>query len=179
LSRTRGHEEERMPITRLNRREFSLGLAVLLPGLEAAGQTEPAWNPGISETAQAIHQEVSFPANAKRIYALLLDARQFSKMTGGVATEINPEVGGAFSLFGGLIRGRQVDLVPGERIVQAWRSESWKPHLYSLASFVLAPEGPGTRLVFEHTGFPTGQAEHLASGWREHYWAPMKKFLAS
>jgi len=166
-----------MGIARLNRREFSLGLAMLLPGLEAAGSGAPAWNPGISGTAQAIHQQVTFAATPRRIYEVLLDATQFSKMTGGMATEITAEMGTPFSVFGGMIRGRQVDLVPGEQIVQAWRSQSWKPHQYSLASFVLTPEGAGTRLVFDHTGFPAGQAEHLASGWRDHYWAPLEKYL--
>ena len=172
-----GTEEEQMGITRFNRREFSLGLAVLLPALEARSSGAPAWNPGISGKAEAIHQEVRFAAPPKRIYEVLLDAAQFGKMTGGVATEITAEAGTPFSLFGGLIRGRQVDLVPGEQIVQAWRSQSWKPHQYSLASFVLGPDGAGTRVVFDHTGFPAGQAEHLATGWRDHYWLPLEKYL--
>jgi len=166
-----------MGSARFDRRELALGLAVLLPGLEAAASGAPPWKPGISGTAQAIHQEVSFAAPPGRIYQVLLDAAQFSKMTGGVATEITAEPGAPFSLFGGLIRGRQIDLVPGEQIVQAWRSQSWKPHGYSLASFVLVPEGAGTRVVFDHTGFPAGQADHLASGWRDHYWVPLEKYL--
>jgi activator of HSP90 ATPase len=35
-------------------------------------------------------------------------------------TQISREVGGAFSLFGGIIVGRHIELVPNERIVQAW-----------------------------------------------------------
>lgn len=86
--------------------------------------------------------------------------------------------GGTFTLFGGYIVGRQIELVPPELIVQAWRAGSWSPGVYSIARFQLGDEKGGTRLVFDHSGFPKGQAEHLASGWHEHYWDPQAKFLA-
>jgi activator of HSP90 ATPase len=86
-------------------------------------------------------------------------------------------VGGAFSLFGGHILGRQIELVPNQRIVQAWRTADWKPGVYSIAKFELAEEGSETRIVFDHTGFPAGQAAHLAEGWVGNYWAPLTKYL--
>ena len=160
----------------LTRRDFTLGVASVVPALTAATGKE-SWNSGISKNAEAIHQVVTFHAPPKRIYEVLIDAEQFSKMTGGMGTELGPAVGGAFSLFGGKIKGRQVELVPGQLIVQAWRSESWPPHWYSIARFDLAEQESGTKLVFDHTGFPIGAAEHLAAGWKDHYWVPLEKFL--
>ena len=29
------------------------------------------------------------------------------------------------------------------------------------------------------TGFPTGNAAHLAAGWHAHYWDPLEKILAA
>jgi hypothetical protein len=55
---------------------------------------------------------------------------------------------------------------------------NWKPGVYSLAKFELVEEGAGTRIVFDHTGFPKGDAEHLATGWKAHYWDSLAKFLA-
>jgi activator of HSP90 ATPase len=166
-----------MTIQGMNRRDFSVGLASLFPLLSAA-TAKGGWDPGISKKAEAIHQVVTFNAPPKRIYEVLLDAEQFSKMTGGMGTEISREAGGAFSLFSSQIKGRNLDLVPGQLIVQAWRSQGWGPHLYSLARFELIEQGPGTQLVFDHTGFPVGQAEHLATGWRDHYWVPLERYLA-
>ena len=86
----------------------------------------------ISRTAESIHQETVFKANRKRVYEALTDAQQFNKVTQISAamdssislekapTQISREVGGAFSLFGGIIVGRHIELVPNERIVQAW-----------------------------------------------------------
>ena len=79
--------------------------------------------------------------------------------------------------FGGIILGRHVELVPNRRIVQAWREVNWDPGVYSVAKFELLEQGTGSKIVFDHTGFPRGNAEHLAAGWKTHYWEPLAKFL--
>jgi activator of HSP90 ATPase len=143
----------------------------------------------ISRAAESIHQERIFRASRKRIYDALTDVRQFAKIVelsgvmqsmppGAKAAEISREVGGAFTIFGGHIVGRQIELVPNQRIVQAWRVVDWKPGDYSIARFDLTEEETKTKLVFDHKGFPRGTAEHLAAGWEEHYWEPLRKFLA-
>ncbi len=94
-------------------------------------------------------------------------------------TQISAEPGGAFAIFGGFVVGRQIELIPNTRIVQAWRPLDWEPGVYSIARFELMEHGAGTRLVFAHTGFPVGQAEHLTQGWRGNYWQPLEKVLAT
>jgi activator of HSP90 ATPase len=103
---------------------------------------------------------------------------QAGKSFGTTPTAISREVGGTFSIFGGHITGRQIELVPNQRIVQAWRVVDWDPGVYSIAKFELLEQGTGTKLVFDHTGFPKGDAEHLAQGWKSHYWDSIDKFLA-
>ena len=123
-----------------------------------------------------IHQEVDFTASPQRVYDALLDAKQFTALSGRPA-EINREAGGAFSLFGGHIIGRNVELVPNQRIVQAWRVVTWPEGVYSIARFDLKAQGSGTRLVFDHIGFPEGLHDHLADGWQSNYWALLKKYF--
>jgi uncharacterized protein YndB with AHSA1/START domain len=144
----------------------------------------------ISSACEVIHQEVAFKVSRERVYEALTDAKQFNKVvmlsaavhSGMVPAdkpvEISPEVGGAFSAFGGHITGRHVELVPKERIVQAWRAGGWGPGLYSIARFELLEQGSGTKLVFDHAGFPQGQAQHLAEGWKSNYWEPLEKYFA-
>lgn len=129
--------------------------------------------------ADDIHQEVTIEASPERVYRALTDAKQFAELSGGAAAEIAPEAGGAFSAFGGMIEGRNVELVPNRRIVQEWRVANWEPGVYSLVRFELQPEGTGTRLVFDHSGFPEGEREHLASGWHQQYWEPLRRYLAA
>lgn len=141
----------------------------------------------ISHAAESIHQEPVFQASRTRVYKALTDTDQFGQVTrlsgaamslGQSPTEISSQVGGAFTLFGGHIVGRHIELVPGERIVQAWRVVDWNPGVYSIARFELTEQGSGTRILFDHTGFPAGLAQHLAAGWTEHYWVPLAKYLA-
>ncbi len=123
-----------------------------------------------------IHQEIDFNTSPQLLYEALLDANQFTAFSGRPA-EINREVGGAFSLFGGHIIGRNVELLPNHRIVQAWRVVTWPEGVYSIAKFELKPNGSGTRLVFDHIGFPEGLHDHLAEGWESNYWMLLKKYF--
>jgi activator of HSP90 ATPase len=172
------------------RRQAIAGVAVALGGL-TMGLTEAraGAEEEISHTAESIHQEPVFKASRKRVYEALTDAKQFDNVIqlsgvmqamhlGDKPAEISRDVGGAFALFGGYITGRHVELVPNERIVQAWRTGSWPPGVYSIAKFDLVEQGSGTKIVFDHTGFPKGDAESLASGWKAHYWEPLEKLLA-
>ncbi|MFY4777431.1 SRPBCC domain-containing protein [Metabacillus sp. RGM 3146] len=129
--------------------------------------------------SSTIHQEVIFlKASPKQVYDALIDANQFSTVSGGAPTEINAEAGGAFSLFGGMITGRNIELIPNERIVQAWRAVNWPEGAYSIAKFEIKEQGEETLVIFDHAGFPEGQSEHLAGGWKDNYWGPLEKYLA-
>jgi activator of HSP90 ATPase len=125
-----------------------------------------------------IHQEVVIQSRPNRVYEALLNEQQFSEVTGGAPTNIVPEAGGSFSLFGGMIEGRTIELVANERIVQAWRAANWEPGLYSVAKFDIETKGDGTLLVFTHSGFPEEQKTHLEAGWHENYWLPLQKYLS-
>jgi uncharacterized protein YndB with AHSA1/START domain len=120
-----------------------------------------------------IHQEVTFDAAPERVFEALVDATRFAELTGAPSTGEAKE-GGSFSAFGGHITGRHVELVPGKRVVQAWRAKTWPEGLYSIVRFELADAGGGTKLVFDHAGFPADMKEHLEKGWHSNYWEKLK-----
>jgi activator of HSP90 ATPase len=124
----------------------------------------------------SIHQEVDFEASPERIYEALLDAEQFSAFTGATA-QIQREAGGAFKLFGGRVVGRNVELMPNHRLVQAWRVETWPSGVYSIVRFELTAQGSGTRIVFDQTGFPPENREQQNAGWPKFYWDRLRKYL--
>ncbi len=172
------------------RRQMISGVVIAF-GNAALGSTETWAGAGeeISRTAESIHQEPVFKASRQRVYEALTDTKQFNNVVllsaamksgmpaGAAPTQISREAGGAFSLFGGYVTGRHIELVANERIVQAWRAGGWDPGDYSIAKFQLVEQGSGTKIVFDHGGFPKGKAEHLAEGWKMNYWEPLEKFL--
>jgi activator of HSP90 ATPase len=145
---------------------------------------------GLTDTAEVIHQEITFRAPPHAVYEALTSSQQFDAITrlsdavtlvtaaGAKPTSISREVGGPFTLFGGYITGRNLELLGDERLVQSWRAGGWKAGDYSIVKFVLLASGAETNLVFDHRGFPEGEGKHLARGWYTHYWEPLAKYLA-
>ena len=166
----------------MSRREFSGCLVALGPAALVAAQ---AGTDAVSHSAESIHQEVRIASTARRVYEALTDAAQFTKVTtfssvpNAPPARIGRVAGEEFALFGGHIVGRHIELVPYQRIVQAWRVVDWDAGVYSIAKFSLRDDAGQTVIVFDHTGFPNGQAEHLADGWRTNYWEPLRKKLWS
>jgi activator of HSP90 ATPase len=182
-----GKKSDQMPTRRDVIARLTLGLsAAAVVGAGARAETTQ----GIARNMESIHHEVQFEASPEHLYAALTDAREFQKvvlLSGAVKTgmvkapqpaQISAVAGGEFAVFGGYITGRQIELVANVRIVQAWRTGTWDPGIYSIARFALAPQGTGTLLTFDHTGFPKGEAEHLAKGWETNYWQPLEKLLS-
>jgi activator of HSP90 ATPase len=137
-------------------------------------EEKPA-NPA-NRTRTSLHEEIDLKSDPQHIYEVLLNAKQFKAFTGAPA-EIDPKPGGAFSMFGGQIVGRNVELVPNQRIVQAWRPTHWDPGVYSIVEFELKPRTSGTLVVLDHKGFPEGDFDHLEWGWHTHYWDPLTKYF--
>jgi uncharacterized protein YndB with AHSA1/START domain len=188
-----------MPSRLLTRRAFAVSVATIPIGLRAGTGVfgaarrmgdSPADDDGLTHTSEAIHQEVTLSGNRHRVYAALTETKRFDDVTrlsdgkellaapGAKPTAISDVVGGPFVLFGGYITGRHLELVPGQRLVQAWRAASWKPGEYSVVTFALTDDGAKTKLAFDHRGFPEGAGSHLASGWHAHYWDPLTQYLA-
>jgi activator of HSP90 ATPase len=166
------------------RRQCLAGAAVMMSALVTSsvlrGKPQQAMTEKQSTGAEAtrtyLHQEIDLKASPQKIYEILLDSKQFAAFT-DMPAEISREPGGAFSMFGGMIVGRNVELVTNQRIVQAWRPASWDPGVYSIVRFELKGDSAQTKLILEHTGFPEGDFAHLDPGWFARYWNPLKKFL--
>jgi len=167
------------------RRQFILGAALVIGslGVEAARAQANAQQTASTAPISAadckrttLHQVVDLNATPDHVYEALLDSKQFTAFS-GAAAQISRSAGGAFSLFGNLVVGRNIELVLKERIVQAWRPADWTPGVYSLVKFELLKRGSQTQVVLDHTGFPEGGFEHLNSGWKVHYWDPLSKYF--
>jgi activator of HSP90 ATPase len=134
----------------------------------------PAAAPDRARTS--LHQQADFRATAPQIYEALLNSRQFTAITGEPA-KIDAVAGGAFSMFGGKVVGRNIELLASLRIVQAWRSEAWEPGVYSIVRFMLRNHGPQTRVLLDQAGFPDGDYDSLIAGWKAHYWDPLTRYF--
>jgi uncharacterized protein YndB with AHSA1/START domain len=124
-----------------------------------------------------IAQTITIKSSAEKVYNALTIAAEFSEFT-KVPAEISTDEGGVFSCFGGQIAGRQIELVPNERIVQAWRVTSmWDEGVYSIVTFDISQTGDTTTITLLQAGHPEDATDHLGPGWHKMYWDPLKAYL--
>jgi activator of HSP90 ATPase len=124
-----------------------------------------------------IHHEIVIAAAPDRVYEVFLDASTFSHMTGGASAQIDASEGGAFSLFGGVISGRNLEIVAGSRLVQAWRARNWPAGHYSCVRLDFSAEGQGTRVSLDQFGYPETERDHLVGGWQKNYLTPLSQLF--
>ena len=120
----------------------------------------------------------TIPASARQIYDAWLDSLAHSEMTGSKANMSN-EVGADVSAWGDYITGRNLELIPGERIVQSWRTAQFlEEHEDSIITVTLEDAENGTLLTLVHSNVPDDQMSYEQGGWEQHYFGPMKKYFA-
>lgn len=119
------------------------------------------------------------PASAQEIYDAWLDSLAHSAMTGGAAT-MSDEIGAEVSAWDGYISGRNLELVPGERIVQSWRTTRFTDeHEDSIITVMLEDADDGTLLTLVHSNVPDEQRTYEEGGWESNYFEPMKVYFGN
>ncbi len=127
---------------------------------------------------RTIRQTVTFKSTPHEVYEALMDPLKHTAFTGARAA-ITPRKGGAFSTYGGAMRGTILELVPDRKIVQFQRHtlKEWPERHFARATFSLKPTDGGTRLELTNSGVPEPCFEAINSGWKDYYWTPMKRML--
>jgi activator of HSP90 ATPase len=123
-----------------------------------------------------IHQTVFFQVPPHEVYEALMDSKKHAAFSGSKA-RISRDVGGEVMAYDDYIAGKNIELVPDQKIVQDWRAVDWPEGVFSRISFELTAIPEGTRLDFTHTGLPEGTEDEFTRGWIDNYWEPMKKYF--
>ena len=127
---------------------------------------------------RTIRQTAVLPGTPREVYDALMTTRGHRGFTGAEA-RISPRVGGRFMAWDGYIHGRNLRLVPGKTIVQAWRptEATWPKDYYSRVRYDLTRAPGGTRVKFTQSGVLAEHAAHLSQGWKDHYWKLLRRYL--
>ena len=125
-----------------------------------------------------IEQTEEIPASPLEVYEALVDGEKHAAFTGSPATS-DPRIGGHMTAHDDYIRGEYLELEPGARILQSWRTSEW-PDGYddSKLEIRLEPIESGTRLTMVHSLVPVKKAPGYDAGWKDHYWEPLIAYFA-
>jgi activator of HSP90 ATPase len=128
---------------------------------------------------ESIALSAVIPASPDEVYAAWLDSERHTAMTGSQA-EASSEVGGRFSAWSGFIGGQNLELEPGRRIVQSWRTTAFPAAAAeSVIELVLTAVEGGCRIELAHREIPVGQGKLYLGGWQDRYFTPMVRFFGS
>ena len=127
---------------------------------------------------KTLQQTIGFKASPREVYDMLMNSKKHRSLSGEPA-KISQKVGGKFTAWGSHITGFNLALIPGKKIVQAWRATGWSPDHYSIVTYDLEKVGDGTKLKFTQIGVPPNRYSGHYRGWIETYWTPMKEIFAT
>jgi activator of HSP90 ATPase len=135
-------------------------------------------SPEESAMPRIVKQTVTLPAPAKDLYAMYLNPGTHGAFTGGKVV-IGARPGAKFSAFGGALRGKMLQTVPGRLIVQAWRSTAFKTtDADSTLILRFTPKGRSGRIDLVHVNVPNHDYGGVNKGWKNYYWKPWRKYLS-
>ncbi len=119
-----------------------------------------------------------FPIGAEKLYKAWLNPVHLSAMSYGGEAEFDVREGGRHSSGDGYIEGQFLELVPGQKIVQTWRTTDFAPDQGDTqVELTFTDTENGCTLHLVQTGLPDDQIESYQSGWFEFYLEPMKRYF--
>ncbi|XP_001950637.1 activator of 90 kDa heat shock protein ATPase homolog 1-like isoform X2 [Acyrthosiphon pisum] len=83
--------------------------------------------------------------------------------------------GGKFQLFDGNITGEFIELCPGKKIVQNWRTKQWPDWLYSTVTVTINQEEDHTKVRVALVGVPKSDEAITRQNWERYYFTPIKR----
>jgi activator of HSP90 ATPase len=127
--------------------------------------------------AESIEVSAELAASPEKVYKAWLSSAEHGKFTGSKAV-IDPKKGGSFTAWGGYIQGKNLELEPGKRIVQSWRTTEFPSRSPdSRIDVLFKKSGKGAKITIIHTNIPDGQGEQYRQGWLDYYFRPMKEYF--
>jgi uncharacterized protein YndB with AHSA1/START domain len=111
-------------------------------------------------------------ASPHDVFEALTVSETIQEWTGGETDLMNPQVDGNFSLWGGDITGKNLEIVPNQRLKQEWKLTNWKEPSLVTIDLIQSPEG--TIVEFSQTNIPDEDFESISKGWDEFYFGAIQ-----
>jgi activator of HSP90 ATPase len=126
---------------------------------------------------RTISLAASLPATPDKLFDMYLDAESHAAFT-GLPVILEPQRGGVFEAFDGMLSGTILHVEPKTLIVQTWRSENWPlTAMDSVLTLSFWPAEDGARIELVHVNVPEEDFAGVSQGWEKYYWTPWHDYL--
>lgn len=147
----------------------------ILAGIFSLGRKfYKAWGNFVIYFKWMIKQVYVIKSPVKKVWRALVDPEIIERWGAGPA-RMDTKEGSEFSLWGGDIRGKNIQIVDNKKIVQEWYAGNWsKP---SIVSITLKSKGDITQVNLRQKDVPKNEEADVDDGWSRYYFGEIKKLL--
>src|SRR5687767_12169913 len=125
--------------------------------------------------SKPIQQTYEINGTPSQVFDALTNPETFQKWSRAPA-KIDDQVGTEFSIFGGNIVGKNLEVIPNQKLVQDWTAAEVEVS-HSKVTFTLVPTGGSTNVELLHEGVPEAALETISQGWNAHYLGKIQKMF--
>ena len=121
-----------------------------------------------------IRKTYTINSSISKVWDTLVNPKEIDGWGAGPA-KMDGKVGTVFSLWGGDIHGKNIEVDAPKKLVQEWISGDWgKP---SIVAFELSESDGKTEVKLTHEKYPEEEHNDLSGGWDDFYFDPIKEYL--
>jgi uncharacterized protein YndB with AHSA1/START domain len=118
-----------------------------------------------------IEQTYEMNATPEQVFEALVNPDIIQTWSGDEA-KMGPNIGDTFSLWGGQMFGKNLEVVRNKKLVQEWNYDQWdKP---SKVTFTIKVKGKKTIVDLLHEDVPAKSLTSITEGWDAYYLGAMK-----
>lgn len=123
---------------------------------------------------KTIKQTYKIKAPIAKVWQALVDPSEIDFWGAGPA-EMDDKVGTEFSLWGGDIHGKNIEVADSKKLIQEWFGGEWDEP--SIATFTLKVADGKTEVELIQTNVPDDEAKEISDGWKQYYLGAIKEYL--
>jgi len=125
---------------------------------------------------ESLKLSITLPVEPEKLYNDWLDSKLHTAFTGSKA-RVSSKANGRFTAWDGYIKGKNLELIAGKKIVQSWRTNDFDEDAPdSILELTFERKGKGTKLTLFHHDLQKDDAKKYKQGWRDFYLLPIKHY---
>lgn len=123
---------------------------------------------------RTIKKSYAIRAPLEKVWEAFVDPEVIDEWGAGPAV-MDEQAGTKFSLWGGDIHGKNLEVAPQEKIIQEWFGGDWEEP--SIVSFSFSTDGDKTHVDLIQENVPEAEADDIDDGWDSYYLGAIKEYL--
>jgi activator of HSP90 ATPase len=121
-----------------------------------------------------IKQTYEMNATPEKVFEALVNP-DIIQIWSGDEAKMGPDTGDSFTLWGGQMFGKNLEVIKNKKLVQEWNYDQWDAP--STVTFTIKTKGKKTIVELLHEDVPEKSLKSISEGWDQYYLGAMKEMF--